>query len=85
MMYPHFMAYSAFGSVFWISFFVFGGFFFGNVPVVKNNLTLFIFGIIIISILPGIIQFLRNWLASRGAKIEDDSRETNPSNRSETP
>ena len=85
MMYPHFVAYSAFGSVFWISFFVFGGFFFGNVPVVKNNLTFFIFGIIIISILPGIIQFMRNWLASRGPKIEDDSRVTNPSNRSETP
>lgn len=67
MVYPYFLAYSAFGSVFWISFFVFGGFFFGNVPVVKNNLTYFIFGIIIISILPGIIQFIRNWLGNRGA------------------
>lgn len=67
MVYPYFLAYSAFGSVFWISFFVFGGFFFGNVPVVKNNLTYFIFGIIIISILPGIIQFVRNWLGNRGA------------------
>ncbi len=67
MAYPHFVAYSAFGSIFWISFFVFGGYFFGNVPVVKNNLTLFILGIIIISVVPGMIQFMRNWLGNRAA------------------
>ncbi|SEK34753.1 DedA family protein [Nitrosovibrio tenuis] len=66
MIYPRFVAYSAFGSIFWISFFVLGGFFFGNVPVVKNNLTFFIFGIIIVSALPGFIQFIRNWAGSRG-------------------
>jgi membrane-associated protein len=79
MVYPHFVAYSAFGSVFWISFFVFGGFFFGNVPIVKNNLTFFIFGIIIISVLPGIIQFLRSRFGNRGPKPEGDSRVTNSS------
>lgn len=67
MNYSYFVSYSAFGSVFWISFFVFGGYFFGNVPIVKNNLTFFIFGIIIVSILPGMIQFIRNWLGNRGA------------------
>jgi membrane-associated protein len=70
MTYPYFVAYSAFGSVFWISFFVVGGYYFGNVPFVKNNLTFFIFGIIIISVLPGIIQFIRNWLGSRGVASE---------------
>jgi membrane-associated protein len=74
MVYPHFVAYSAFGSVFWISFFVFGGFFFGNVPVVKNNLTFFIFGIIIISVLPGFIQFVRAWFAKRGSARALDNR-----------
>ena len=67
MNYSYFVSYSAFGSVFWISFFVFGGYFFGNVPIVKNNLTFFIFGIIIVSILPGMVQFIRNWLENRGA------------------
>lgn len=76
MVYPHFMAYSAFGSVFWISFFVFGGFFFGNVPVVKNNLTLFIFGIILISVLPGFIQFARAWFARRASSGSLDNRKT---------
>jgi len=65
MVYPRFMAYSAFGSFCWISFFVFGGYFFGNVPVVKENLTFFILGIIVISILPGIVQFARVKLGKR--------------------
>ena len=59
MEYPKFLFYSFSGSVFWIGFFVFGGYYFGNIPVVKENLTLFILGIIVLSILPGIIGFVR--------------------------
>ena len=59
MQYPRFMFYSFSGSVFWIGFFVYGGYYFGNIPVVKNNLTAFILGIIVISVLPGVIGYLR--------------------------
>jgi membrane-associated protein len=59
MTYAKFMFYSFSGSVFWIAFFVFGGYYFGNIPVVKQNLTLFILGIIVLSILPGIIAYVR--------------------------
>ena len=59
MIYPKFMFYSFSGSIFWIGFFVYGGYYFGNLPVVKNNLTLFILGIIVLSILPGAIEFVR--------------------------
>ena len=59
MIYPKFMFYSCSGSVFWIGFFVYGGYYFGNIPVVKNNLTLFILGIIVLSIMPGIVEFVR--------------------------
>ncbi len=59
MTYTRFLFYSFSGSVFWIGFFVYGGYYFGNIPFVKNNLTLFILGIIVISILPGVIGFLR--------------------------
>lgn len=59
MRYLRFVLYSLGGSVFWISFFVFGGFYFGNVPLVKQNLTAFIFLIIFVSILPGVVEFLR--------------------------
>jgi membrane-associated protein len=61
MTYTTFMSYSAIGSLFWINSFIFGGYFFGNVPIVKNNLSFFILGIVFISIIPGIIQFVRSW------------------------
>ncbi len=60
MRYLRFVLYSLGGSVFWISFFVFGGFYFGNVPLVKQNLTAFIILIIFVSILPGVVGYLRS-------------------------
>jgi len=60
MRYLRFVFYSLGGSVFWISFFVFGGFYFGNVPLVKQNLTAFIVLIIFVSILPGAVGYLRS-------------------------
>ncbi|HMK14659.1 MAG TPA: DedA family protein [Burkholderiales bacterium] len=60
MRYLRFVLYSLGGSVFWISFFVFGGFYFGNVPLVKQNLTAFIILIIFVSILPGAVGYLRS-------------------------
>jgi membrane-associated protein len=72
MTYTTFMTFSAFGSLFWINFFIFGGYFFGNVPIVKNNLSFFILGIVFISIIPGVIQFIRSWLGgSRKSKNRD--------------
>ena len=59
MVYPKFMFYSFSGSIFWIGFFVYGGYYFGNLPLVKNNLTLFILGIIVLSIMPGVVEFVR--------------------------
>jgi len=59
MTYPQFLFYSFSGSVFWIGFFVFGGYYFGNIPVVRENLTLAIIGIIVVSIMPGIVEFVR--------------------------
>ena len=59
MVYPKFLFYSFSGGVLWIGFFVFGGYYFGNIPVVKQNLTLFILGIIVLSIMPGIVEFVR--------------------------
>lgn len=60
MTYPRFIAYNVVGGVAWIAAFVFGGYFFGNLPVVKRNFTVVIFTIIFISILPGIIEYVRH-------------------------
>jgi len=59
MDYRKFMLFSALGSVAWITSLSVAGYFFGNIPVVKDNLTLIILGIIVISLLPAAAEFLR--------------------------
>jgi membrane-associated protein len=58
-----FAVYNVAGGVLWIVSLTLAGYFFGNIPIVKNNLTLVIFGIIFLSILPGIVEYLRHRLA----------------------
>jgi membrane-associated protein len=58
MTYWHFISYNVIGGIVWIVSFVFAGYFFGNIPTVRNNFTIVIFAIIIISILPGVIEFV---------------------------
>lgn len=59
MTYMRFISYNIIGGIVWIASFAFAGYFFGNIPMVKKNFTLVIFAIIIISILPGVIEFMR--------------------------
>ena len=59
MNYRYFLTYNVVGGLLWVSLFVFGGYFFGNMPVVKKNFTMVIFAIIFLSILPGIVEFVR--------------------------
>ena len=58
MTYGHFISYNVFGGLAWIAVFLFGGYYFGNIPVVRNNFTLVILAIIFISVLPVVIEFL---------------------------
>ena len=60
MTYKRFMTYNVVGGIGWIVIFVLAGYFFGSIPFVKNNFSLIILAIIIISILPGIIEYLRH-------------------------
>lgn len=57
MNYRRFISYNIIGGISWIAVFIFGGYFFGNIPFVKNNFSLVILAIIIISIIPGAIEF----------------------------
>lgn len=59
MTYSRFIAFNVFGGLLWVALFVFGGYFFGNLTVVKDNFTLVILAIILISVLPGVIEFFR--------------------------
>jgi membrane-associated protein len=60
MSYGHFLAYNAIGGVLWVSICVFAGYFFGNLPFVKKNFSLVILAIIVISLLPAVVEFLRH-------------------------
>lgn len=65
MSYSHFILYNIVGGVLWVSLFTFGGYFFGNLPFVRDNFTIVILAIIAISVLPGIIEFLRDKYKTR--------------------
>jgi len=60
MTYIKFLLYNITGGVLWIFLFVFGGYYFGNIPLVKHNFTAAIFVIIFISLIPIIIEFWRH-------------------------
>jgi membrane-associated protein len=62
MIYSRFLLYSFAGAVVWIGSLLFAGYYFGNIPWVKQNLSLVIIGIIILSIAPGIFEFVRSRL-----------------------
>lgn len=59
MHYPRFLAYNVAGAVLWVSLFVLGGYFFGNIPAVRSNFTLVILAIIALSVVPVIVELLR--------------------------
>jgi membrane-associated protein len=67
MRYAQFAAFNIVGGVVWVTAFTLAGFYFGNVPVVKRNFHFVIVAIIIISIIPPILEFLR---ARRGSVEE---------------
>ena len=59
MSYGQFLIYNVVGGILWIVIFMLAGFWFGNIPIVKRNFTLVILGIIVVSILPGVVEYLR--------------------------
>ncbi len=60
MTYGRFLTYNVIGGVLWIAIFIIGGYYFGNIPVVKKNFTIVILAIIFLSILPAIVEFIRS-------------------------
>jgi membrane-associated protein len=65
MDYPKFFLYNLLGGIFWVFSVVLIGHFFGGLPYVQHNFSLVIFGVIVISMIPPGIEFVRAWLAGR--------------------
>ena len=64
MQYPRFLFFSFAGSIAWVGSLAYAGYYFGNVPMVKQNLTLVIVVIVLLSISPGIIEYIRHRMRS---------------------
>lgn len=60
MPYPRFALYNVTGAIVWVVSLGYAGYFFGNIPLIKDNLTVVIIAIIILSILPGVFEYLRH-------------------------
>ena len=67
MSYLRFLAYNVVGGIAWVLAFVLGGYYFGNIPVVKRNFTLVIMAIIVISVMPAVIEVVRQRLRAKEA------------------
>ena len=67
MSYLRFLAFSFGGALLWVVSLTAAGYYFGNLPVVKDNLTLAILGVIALSLLPIAYQWLRHLMAKASA------------------
>jgi len=59
MSYTRFATYNVAGGILWVGSFLFLGYFFGGLPVIKDNFTYVIFAIILVSLLPPLIEIIR--------------------------
>ena len=68
MSYHRFLSYNVVGGVVWIVSLVYAGYLFGNIPWVKQNLTLIVIGIVVVSLVPAVSTFLRERREHRGQR-----------------
>lgn len=68
MTYRYFATYSVAGAALWVVSLTLAGYLFGNIPLVKNNFTLVIYAIILLSVLPPLWQFIRSKLGGGNAR-----------------
>ena len=72
-----FVLFNATGAVIWVFSLVTAGYFLGNIPVVRENFSLVVYGIILVSVMPVAIGIVKNWLHARAAKREEKHAEKN--------
>lgn len=65
MQYGTFLSYNVIGGVFWVALFLFSGFYFGNIPLVKDNLTTIVLTIIVLSFFPMALEYAKHRRGSR--------------------
>ena len=71
MTYSKFILYNVVGGISWVAIFTFGGYYFGNLPVVRDNFPLVIFAIIFISFIPPVLEFFKARKEMKENKVEE--------------
>jgi len=66
MTYRRFLSYNVIGAVAWISSLVYAGYLFGNIPWVKQNLTLIVLAIVAVSLIPAVATFVKERKSGSG-------------------
>ena len=73
MDYGHFITFNIIGGTVWVSLFLFAGYFFGSIPFVQDNFSLIILAVIMLSLIPVIIEVLRDKVIRPRSKKPDIS------------
>ncbi len=60
MTYPRFLMFNVIGGFTWVTLIMFSGYFFGNIPVIRRNFSFVVLTIIIVSVMPAVIEYLRH-------------------------
>jgi membrane-associated protein len=60
MSYFRFALYNVLGAIIWVPMFIYAGYFFGNLPIIKQHFSLMIVAIIIISLIPVILEYIKH-------------------------
>jgi membrane-associated protein len=60
MTYPRFLMFNVVGGFTWVTLITFAGYFFGNIPVMRNNFSFVVLAIIFLSILPAVVEYVKH-------------------------
>lgn len=71
MTYGRFLLFNVTGGIFWVVSLTTAGYFFGNLPIVKENLSLVVLGIVIASVMPAVIEYVRHRRAAARASARE--------------
>jgi len=65
MNYPRFLFFNVTGGLLWVTICILCGYFFGNLPFVRDNFSIFILAIIVVSLIPSAVEVIRHWRSRR--------------------